>query len=346
MLKAIHSPDTLLHRPGAEIWVGVAIPGTEVPERVEVLTSALSTAGLTMEAPDPQPIEALEAVHDPAMVEFIRTAWSRWQRSSYPREAGQDRVVPYAFPLRQMTSGRPPRRPASIGAETGMWAMDTMTLIGPGSWEAIEASAACALTAADRVGSDAVYALCRPPGHHAGRDFYGGSCYLNNAALAAQRLRDRGARVVTVIDIDAHHGNGTQEIFYDRADVRYGSAHVDPGEGWFPHFVGYAEETGNGEGTGANLNLPLAPGAGDTEWLNAIRELVEFAEGSEAIVVSLGVDAAATDPESPLEITQLGYQRAGEAIAELGLPTVAVQEGGYDLETLGLLVVGFLSAWS
>jgi acetoin utilization deacetylase AcuC-like enzyme len=344
MLTAVHSPLTRLHDPGAEIWVGVAIPGTEVAERVDAILGSLHSAGATIVEPTPQPSEALATVHDPDMVGFLRTVWDRWQTSIYPVEAGQDRVVPYAFPLRQMTSGRPPRKPASIGAEVGMWAMDTMTLIGPGSWRAIEAAAGCALTAADLVadGGSAAYALCRPPGHHVGRDFYGGSCYLNNAALAAQRLRDRGAEVVTVVDIDAHHGNGTQEIFYTRTDIRYGSAHVDPGQGWFPHYVGYADEVGAGVGEGWNRNLPLTPGSDDATWLEAVEELTRFAAGSDALVVSLGVDAAAGDPESPLEITADGYRRAGALIGSLGTPTVAVQEGGYDLPTLGGLVTGFL----
>lgn len=312
MITAVHSPSTRLHDPGSEIWVGVAIPGTEVSERVDVIVAAVADAGIPLVAPRPQPLEALSTVHDPAMVEFLRTAWDRWQHSIYPAEAGQDRVVPYTFPLRQMTSGRAPRQPASIGAEVGMWAMDTMSLLGSGSWPAIEAAAACALTAADMVseGDGPAYALCRPPGHHVGRNFYGGSCYLNNAALAAQRLRERGAAAVTVIDVDAHHGNGTQEIFYDRGDVRYGSAHVDPGEGWFPHYVGYDDEIGVGTGEGANRNLPLAPGSDDAVWLEAIENLVAFAGSSDAVVVSLGVDAAAGDPESPLEITGDGYRRA------------------------------------
>ena len=343
MLTAVHSHDTRLHEPKGEVWVGVEIAGTEVPERVDALERALVAAGATMIRANAGDRSDLHRVHDPAMVEFLATAFHRWAESGYPTDPGQGRVVPYAFPLRQMTSGRPPHRPASIGAETGMWAMDTMTLIGRGSWEAIEAAAFCALTAADLLERGPVYALCRPPGHHAGRDFYGGSCYLNNAALAAQRLRDRGAGTVAVIDVDAHHGNGTQEIFYERADIRYGSVHVDPGEGWFPHFVGYADEVGAGPGKRANLNLPMAPGTGDDGWVAGVDRLVDFAAGSDAVVVSLGVDAAAGDPESPLEITADGYRQAGAVVAGLGVPTVIVQEGGYDLHTLGDLVVSFLT---
>jgi acetoin utilization deacetylase AcuC-like enzyme len=176
------------------------------------------------------------------------------------------------------------------------------------------------------------------------RSAYGGSCYLNNAAVAAQALRGAGFERVAVIDVDAHHGNGTASIFYDRGDVFYGSVHIDPGAGWFPHVVGYAEETGTGAGEGATMNVPLPPEAGDVPWLDAVRRLAEAAagHGSTALVISLGVDAAAEDPESPLRVSHDGYRRAGQILHDLGLPTVAVQEGGYHLDSLGSLVRAFL----
>jgi acetoin utilization deacetylase AcuC-like enzyme len=221
-----------------------------------------------------------------------------------------------------------------------------MTLIGPGTWQAVRAAADVALTAADVVtgGARVAYALCRPPGHHAGTTAHGGSCYLNNTAIAAQALRDAGAVRVAVIDIDAHHGNGTQAIFYGRGDVYVGNVHVDPGAGWFPHYVGYATERGAGDGFGANRNLPLAPGSGDSEWLEAVDLLCSEirARRADAVVVSLGLDAAASDPESPLMVSADGYRRAFERIGALG-PAVVVQEGGYDLASLGELVVAALS---
>src|SRR5260221_6732407 len=237
------------------------------------------------------------------------------------------------------------RSPAATHGKTGRFCYDTMTLVGPGSWEAIRAAADAALTAADVVagGQRVAYALCRPPGHHATRAAYGGSCYLNNAAIAAAALRRCGAGRVAVIDIDAHHGNGTQAIFYDRPDVYYGSLHVDPGAGSVPHYAGYRDERGNAAGTGANRNLPLAPGTGDDGSLAAIQLLVAESRdpGPDAVVVSLGVDAAAADPESPLQVSADGYRRAGELIGALA-PVVAVQEGGYDLRSLGGLVVATL----
>jgi acetoin utilization deacetylase AcuC-like enzyme len=212
---------------------------------------------------------------------------------------------------------------------------------------AIRAAADAALTAAGLVssgGTRLAYALCRPPGHHVTRSAYGGSCYLNNAAIAAQALVAAGAGRVAVLDIDAHHGNGTQSIFYRRGDVWYGSVHVDPGAGWFPHYVGYADERGAGPGEGANQNLPLPPGTGDEGWLAAVRDLCAAAAAHRpgAVVVSLGLDAAEADPESPLRVTEAAYREAGRLTAALA-STVLVQEGGYHLPTLGPLVIAALT---
>jgi acetoin utilization deacetylase AcuC-like enzyme len=225
--------------------------------------------------------------------------------------------------------------------------MDTMTLIAPGTYDAARGAVDTALTACDLVIDHdlrAAYAATRPPGHHAGAALYGGSCYLNNAAVAAQYLRDRGAERVAVIDIDAHHGNGTQELFYARDDVFFGSVHVDPAHGWFPHFLGFADERGSDAGTGCNRNLPVVPGTTDDDWVLAVHDLVEEARrfSPTALVVSLGVDAADADPESPLKITASGFTRAGGALGTLDVPTVFVQEGGYDLEHLGALVTAVL----
>ena len=214
--------------------------------------------------------------------------------------------------------------------------MDTMTPIGEGTWTGAKAAADAAATAADLVlaGAPAAYAICRPPGHHAGPAFFGGSCYLNNSAVAAARLRSGGQPKVAVLDIDAHHGNGTQACFWDDPSVYYLSLHVDPGAGWFPHTVGYADEV---DATGTNRNLPLAPGTDDDGWLAALDELCTVIEqfDPDAVVVSLGVDAAAEDPNSPLLVTTEGFAAAGRRIGALGRPTVLVHEGGYVLETLG-----------
>jgi acetoin utilization deacetylase AcuC-like enzyme len=212
-----------------------------------------------------------------------------------------------------------------------------MTVVAQGTWEAARAAVDTALTAADLVleGALAAYACCRPPGHHVTHSAFGGSCYLNNAAITAQYLRDYGVRRAALLDIDAHHGNGAQSIFWDRDDILTASVHVDPAEGWFPHFLGFADEVG-----AASLNFPLAPGSSDDVWLAGVDRLVEAARthASEALVVALGVDAAADDPNSPLAVTPDGYREAGRRLGSLELPTVLVQEGGYVLETIGPLV--------
>jgi acetoin utilization deacetylase AcuC-like enzyme len=277
-------------------------------------------------------------VHDAALLAYLRDAWDEWARSGLLDDPGQNRVVPYVFPHRGLGARR---APAAVWARAGWFAYDTMTVVGPGTWQAARAAVDTALTAVDlvAVGEPAAYACVRPPGHHACRDCFGGSCYLNNAAVAAEALRARLGGRVAVVDVDAHHANGTQELFYDRADIVVASVHVDPGAGWFPHFLGFADERGAGAGEGANLNLPLAPGADDDGWLAAVAEAAARAAGARALVVSLGVDAAAGDPESPLCVSAAGYREAGTILGALGLPTVLVQEGGYDLPTLGALVL-------
>jgi acetoin utilization deacetylase AcuC-like enzyme len=331
----VWSDDCLGHEPKSEIWVGERTPATEVPARAHAIRDALLAAGAEETAATPHDDEALLAVHDPALVEFLRTAWDEWSAADLP----SDRVVPYIFARAELTSGRPPATPTAVWARPGLFAYDTMTLIGPGTWEAARGAADAALTAVDLVadGTPLAYACTRPPGHHVTRSLYGGSCYLNNAAIAAAGLVAH-FDLVAVVDVDAHHGNGTQELFRGRSDVLTASVHVDPGAGWFPHFLGFATESDS-----SNLNLPLAPGTSDDDWLAAVRRAAAFVEPARALVVALGVDAAAGDPESPLEVTAAGYREAGGILAELDLPTVVVQEGGYDLATIGPLVVETLT---
>ncbi len=345
-VPVVWSPETRRHDPRHEVWVGVPTEGTERATRVDAILDALRAAGHDLVEATPQPDDALLAVHDPELLEFLRTAADRWAAGPYAGLVGQERVVPYLFPTPAMTAGLPARPAVAIHADAGRFAYDTMTLVGPGTWEAARAAADCAIQAAGLVadGARLAYALCRPPGHHATPAGFGGSCYLNNAAVAAAALRTSGAQRVGIVDIDAHQGNGTAAIFYDRSDVLYGSVHVDPAAGWFPHVVGYADETGVGDGTGATRNLPLPEGTGDEPWLAAVAELAQWVTdaGCDRLVVSLGVDAAADDPESPLQVTADGYREAGRLLGATGLPAVAVQEGGYHLETLGGLVAAYL----
>ena len=328
-MPVVWSDRCLLHEPLEEIWVGVPTPAAETPARMLAIREALDTR---MVEAEPHADEALLAVHDEELLAYLASAWQEWEGAELPDSPGQARVVPYVFAHRELGARR---APTAVWARPGWFAYDTMTLVGPGTWEAARAAADATLTAVDLVlgGKPVAYACTRPPGHHVTRSAYGGSCYLNNAAIAASALLDGVGGSVAVLDVDAHHGNGTQEIFRGRDDVRTGSVHVDPGAGWFPHFLGFADES-----DGSNLNLPLAPGSGDGPWLEAVAELASWAREADGLVVALGVDAAETDPESPLTVTPEAFREAGRLLGTLGLPTVIVQEGGYELGTLGDLV--------
>jgi acetoin utilization deacetylase AcuC-like enzyme len=337
-MPVVWSDRCLLHEPSAEIWIGVRTPAVETAARAEAIRARLDAR--VVEAA-PHGDEALLAVHDADLLAYLASAWEEWERADMP-DQGQDQVVPYVFAHRELGARRVP---SAVWARPGWFAYDTMTLVGPGTWEAARAAVDAALTAVDLVlaGESVAYACTRPPGHHVTHAAYGGSCYLNNAAVAAAALRERLGGPVAVLDIDAHHGNGTQEIFRGRDDVRTGSVHVDPGAGWFPHFLGFADESDE-----SNLNLPLASSSGDGPWLDAVAELARWANGVAGLVVALGVDAAATDLESPLTVGPDAFREAGRLLAAIGLPTVIVQEGGYELGTLGELVrralIGFEEA--
>ncbi len=243
--------DCLRHEPAGEVWLGMREDGTEVPDRARVILRALTEAGAPVVTALPHDPDALLAVHDAALIEHLATVWADWEAGRYLADYGRDRVVPYVFPTAAMLAGLPLRTPSATHGRVGMFCYDTMTLVGPGSWEAIRAAADSARTAAALVasGQPLAYALCRPPGHHAGRSGYGGSCYLNNAAVAAEALRGAGVSRVAVLDIDAHHGNGTQSIFYDRPDVFYGSVHVDPGPAGSPTTWGSPTSSGPDQGS-------------------------------------------------------------------------------------------------
>lgn len=326
-----------LHAPQTTIWIGVPIGADELPERADRIRAALEDAGSRVIEAERHDDDALLAVHDAGLVGFLRSAWADWDDAGLPDDPGQAEVVGYIFPTPGLVGDVVSRVPKALSARTGAWCFDTMTAVSRGTWKAARGAVDAALTAADLVlgGAAAAYACCRPPGHHVTRRAFGGSCYLNNAAIAAQYLRDRGVPRVALLDIDAHHGNGAQAIFWEREDVFTGSVHVDPAEGWFPHFLGFADESGP-----TNLNVTLAPGSEDDAWLAGVDRLVASARehGSEALVVALGVDAAADDPNSPLAVTEAGFREAGRRLGALELPTVVVQEGGYVLGTVGSLV--------
>ncbi len=349
-IPCVWSADTDLHFGQSGVFVGIAEPSDEEPDRTDVLRSAFNSRNARLVEATNHGDEPLLAVHDADFVKFLDTAHEQWIANGYDITYGQPSVLPYIFPIPQFVHHVSPREPHALHANVGRYAFDTMTPIGSGTARAARAAIDCALTACDMVlgGEHSAYAATRPPGHHAGRSFYGGSCYLNSSAGAAQYLRTNGATRVAIIDIDAHHGNGTQEIFYDRNDVWFGSVHIDPAAGWFPHYVGYVDEIGFGQGTGSNVNIPLAATSREPDWIEAVSMLCDLAGATnpDAIVVSLGVDAAVEDPNSPLQVTQEGFRSAGALLNALRVPTVFVQEGGYVVDRIGALVTAVLDGFT
>ena len=337
-LTAVWGEGSLAHDPEGEVWIGVRIDGDETSERALAMRRAIDASGLASVTPNPYPDSEITSIHDSGMLDYLSSAYDQWVEAGYPDDPGQDRVVAYAFRHPGAFGHVPERLPRSRTAMAGVYCMDTCTVIGPGSYRGIRYAVDAALTAADIVvgGRGHAYAAVRPPGHHAGTDYFGGSCYLNNAAIAAHHITVATGGRVGIVDIDAHHGNGTQQIFYERDDVVYTSVHVDPAQGWFPHWCGFADETGHGAGSGHNRNFPLAPGSGDDQFIAAVEQACDVVSGlgCETLAVSLGVDAGGEDPESPLQVSTSGFAKAAGAIASLGLPTVLVQEGGYHLGAL------------
>ena len=339
-MKLIHSPLHALHDGGMEIHRGALVPCFESPDRADHILAAITRAGWSVEGPRDYDDAVFAGVHDADYLAFLRTAYEEW------RSEGRDGfMLPGAFPARGM---RRDRVPTGLHARLGYYAFDAGSPIVAGTWQAARAAAHCALTAADLVagGERAAYALCRPPGHHAGRGMFGGYCYLNNAALAAQRLRDAGLAKVAVLDVDYHHGNGTQEIFWERDDVLFVSIHGDPNTE-YPFYLGHADERGAGAGAGHNVNFPLPRG---TDWAayaatleTALAHVVDYAP--QALVVSLGVDIFEGDPISQFRLTAADFPRLGARLAALDLPTVLVQEGGYAVAEIGDNVVGVLTAF-
>jgi len=326
-----HSPAATRHDPDSFFRYGRLVAHPESVARYEVLLAAAARVGEPREAED-HGIAPIAAVHDTGYLELLRTGFSR-------AAAGLDEILPTQF-----APWTPHRRPEGLAGQLGYYMTDTSTPLRAGTWEAIYGAAQAAIGATDDALRDgAAYALCRPPGHHASGAHAGGFCYLNNAAIAAGRLRAKVGRVA-ILDIDVHHGNGTQAIFYDRDDVLFVSIHAETAS-YFPYFSGYADELGTGRGQGFNRNLPLPLGSDDDAYCAAIAEgLAQVAAfAPEALVVSLGLDAAAEDPIGAFAVTEQGFARAAEMIAQVRKPTVLVQEGGYPSDALGRNLIAFLS---
>jgi acetoin utilization deacetylase AcuC-like enzyme len=349
-VKAYFDAEQLLHDPQQFMRLGRIRKPTDLPSRARALLDALARCGVEASRPAEFGRAPLEAVHDAAYLDFLETAHSSWQALGQPGVEPGIEVLPNLAPYAGAALGeaRPGCRSGSIVARAGYHLGDLSCPIGPSTWRSALRSAHAAHAAADAVAATggAAYALCRPSGHHAHRDRASGFCYVNNTAVAAARLCEQHTRVA-VLDVDAHHGDGTQNIFYARGDVLTVSIHADPA-GYFPFYTGYADERGSGAGLGCNLNLPVPPGTGTQAFMACLQPglaaIREFSPG--ALVVALGFDGHADDPISVLKLDLDAYARIGAAVADLGLPTAVVQEGGYLVEAIGPALERFLAALS
>jgi acetoin utilization deacetylase AcuC-like enzyme len=344
-MKIFYNERHPLHHGRHEMFRGALVPCFEVPARADyVLQEAQARRlGSVVQAPDVDDA-VLERVHAPRYLQFLSTAWQEWIALD-PANAERD-ALPSYWPIRTFRSDV---LPASFPARMGLFSYDAGSPITSGTWVAARQGAACAVAGARELlqGARSAFVLTRPPGHHAGHDFFGGYCFLNNAAIAAQVLRDAGLARVAVLDIDYHHGNGTQAIFYERGDVFFASVHGDP-HTEYPYYLGYADERGAGAGDGCNLNLPLARGIGFPRWREAMGEALQAIArfGTQALVVSLGLDTFAGDPIAGFTLATTDYLRIGEDLAAAGLPTLFVFEGGYAVAEVGVNAVNVLEGFA
>ncbi|HEY6607599.1 MAG TPA: histone deacetylase family protein [Candidatus Limnocylindria bacterium] len=346
-IPLVASDHHLAHDGLTELMGGRPVPCFESPERATVIRDALLATGeYKLTAPDEHGPDPIAAVHDLEMIDLVEHIWTD------ALAAGHDPthpLLPDTLLLREYAGVMELERlPVNRRDRLGAFCFDTATPIVEGTATAARAAVDIALTALDLVlaGAPLAYGLCRPPGHHAGRNLIGGYCFFNNAAIVAEALRARGAERVAILDVDFHHGNGTQQIFWERDDVLYVSLHGDPA-GVYPYYSGYAVERGALQGTGYTLNMPLPAGTEGDAYLAALDEALDAIRTFDAdapLVISLGFDTYHTDPISNLALRTDDYARIGSAIAGLGMPVVALQEGGYAVDALGANAVAFLGA--
>lgn len=334
---ALHHPTQARHTPQFFMSSGTQRPCPEKPARIDALIKGLDKLGITPQQPHDHGMDAIAAIHPDRYLTFLRHIHDRWSRI----DGASPEVIPNIHP-----TSRHDGYPLSAVGQAGFHVTDTSAPIGPNTWVAAYASAQCAIHAAELLlQGQTAYALCRPPGHHAFAEIAGGFCYLNNTAIAAQQLTLQGRRTA-ILDIDLHHGNGTQGIFYDRPDVLTVSLHAHP-ERFYPFFWGYDTEHGTAEGQGSNLNLPMPRGTGDRDFQQHLNTALQAIADWQAdtLVVALGLDAFVGDPFAGLAVTTQGFAEIGRQIKALGLPTMIVQEGGYLCPELGDNLAAVLQAW-
>lgn len=347
-MKVVHTEHHREHDPAVETYLGLPLPANETPARADAIRDALIADGaFELVAPTEHGTGPILAVHDAGLVRFLEEAWPAAQQQRIDREF----LVADTYPTRGLFAGMSPElvagrpEPTAIGGRAGWWGLDSSNPIVAGTYTASRWAVDVALTTADLVlgGETLAYGLCRPPGHHAAVSMAGGYCFFNNAAIAAQAIVGSTGAPVAVLDVDVHHGNGTQQIFWRRADVRYASLHADPLR-LYPFYLGHADETGEGPGRGANLNLPQPLRADDVTYLADLDRALEWIapSASEVVVVSLGFDTYEKDPIGDLALTTAGYHEMGRRVAALGRPLVVLQEGGYHVGDLGGNAVAWL----
>lgn len=341
-MRVVLSEDHLAQFPDGELFEGALVRPFECPERWDYVVAALDAVGLDdRTAPDLVDLDRVLRVHNPNYVEFLAEFWEEWTASGRTGDA-----IASMFPARGLHQGR---IPADLKGRLGYFALAAETAITAGTWQAASVSAAIAQTSQRLVagGEPVAFGLCRPPGHHASIDQFGGYCFLNNAAIAAEGFLADGAERVAVLDVDFHHGNGTQSIFWERSDVLFASLHGHP-KNAFPYFLGYADEVGVGPGEGFTYNYPMGPGTAFDEWYLALDDACRqvAAHGPDALVVSLGVDAFENDPISFFGLTSDDFTNVGRRIGALEIPTVYVMEGGYAITEIGTNTVNVLTGHS
>ncbi len=340
-MRVYYSPKHALRDSKFELHDGQIIEPFERPSRMTYILNELSKRGYNdIVEPSDQGLDIVLKLHRPDYIEFLTNVYDEWKMLDKGDEA-----MTYIWPAATMRNDIIPRQ---IEARLGYYSLSSDTTITEGTWAAALASKDCAQAAAldlAQNGND-VFALCRPPGHHASSFQFGGYCFINNAAVAAQTLLDRGAKRVSILDVDFHHGNGTQEIFYNRSDVQFLSLHGDPLD-CFPYFLGYSGEKGSGEGEGYNHNYPLAEGTHYTKWAEALEQACQeiLAYKADAIVISLGVDTYEHDPISAFKLKSADFLDYGRRLAKLGIPTIFVMEGGYAIDDIGVNTVNVLDGF-
>lgn len=340
-MKTIYTDRHKGHSGNLELVAGAIVPAFEMPSRAEFILSRLKEVKLgPVLPPDEYDLSTAAKVHSKDYLDFLPTVYPEW------KAAGREgTALPFTWPTRGL---RGDVVPEFIDGKLGYYSFDGGSGFVEGSWDAIKSSHDVALTGAALVkaGERSAFALCRPPGHHAGHNFMAGYCYINNAAVAAQWFLDQGASRVSILDVDYHHGNGTQEIFYHRPDVQVINLHADPMQE-YPYFLGHADEHGAGEGEGFNINYPMRWGTTFEEWgarlEDGCRKLEDY--GPDVVVVSLGVDTFEKDPISKFKLRTEDFPRIGERIAKLNRPTLFVMEGGYAVADIGINAVGVLTGF-